>query len=103
MGKEPKRETLDRFFAEALPPRLRRAVKAVCVDMGEPFRLSLQVHLPKARLVYDKLHVLTHTNAAVDETRRAEFFRKGGQRPGLVRGKRWLLLTRWHHLDRDQR
>lgn len=103
MGKERKRETLDRFFAEALPPRLRRAVRAVCVDMWEPFRLSLEVHLPRARIVYDKFHVLKHANAAVDETRRAEFFRKGGHLRGLVRGKRWLLLTRWAHLARDQR
>jgi transposase len=42
MGRERKRETLDRFFAEALPPRRRRAIRAVCVDMWEPFRLSLQ-------------------------------------------------------------
>ncbi len=49
------------------------------------------------------VHVLKHANAAVDETRRAEFFRKGGALRGLVRGKRWLLLTRWGHLDRDQR
>ena len=103
MGTERKRETLDRFFAEALPPRLRRAVKAVCVDMWEPFRLSLKAHLPRARLVYDKFHVLKHANAAVDETRRAEFFRKGGRLRGLMRGKRWLLLTRWSHLDRGQR
>ena len=103
MGKDRKRETLDRFFTEALPPRLRRAVKAVCVDMWEPFRLSLKTHLPRARIVYDKFHVLRHANAAVDETRRAEFFRKGGRLRGLVRGKRWLLLTGWGHLDRDQR
>ena len=93
-GKERKRETLDRFFAEVLPPRLRRAVRAVSVDMWEPFRLSLKVHLPRARIVYDKFHVLKHANAAVDETRRAEFFRKGGRLRGLERGKRWLLLTR---------
>jgi transposase len=37
MGRERKRETLDRFFVEALPPARRRAVRAVCVDMWEPF------------------------------------------------------------------
>lgn len=46
---------------------------------------------------------LQHANAAVDETRRADFFRKGGRLRGLVRGKRWLPLTRWHHLKRDER
>ena len=103
MGQDRKRETLDRFFAEALPPGRRRSIRAVCVDMWEPYAQSLKVHLPHARIVYDKFHVLKHANAAVDETRRAEFFRKGGTLRGLVRGKRWLLLTRWHHLTAEKR
>jgi transposase len=103
VGRERKRETLDRFFAEALPLRRRRAIRAVCVDMWEPFRLSLQAHLPHARLVYDKFHVLRHASEAVDETRRAEFFRKRGTARALVRGKRWLLLRSWTHLDREDR
>jgi len=102
-GLERKRETLDRFFAEALPPPRRRAVRAVCVDMWEPFAQSLRAHLPHARLVYDKFHVLRHVNDAVDETRRTEFFRKGGAARGLLRGKRWLLLRRWAHLEREER
>jgi len=103
LGRERKRETLDRFFAEALPRRRRRFVRAVCVDMWEPFVQSLRVHLPHARIVYDKFHVLRHASAAVDETRRAEFFRKRGEARALVRGKRWLLLRSWIHLDREDR
>ncbi len=34
---------------------------------------------------------------------RAEFFRKGGQWRGLVKGKRWLLLTRWINLSSGKR
>ena len=103
VGLERKQETLDRFFAEALPPARRRAVRAVCVDMWEPFRLSLQEHLPHARIVYDKFHVLRHASEALDETRRAEFFRQGAEARGLIRGKRWLLLPRWAHLDGEER
>ena len=102
-GLERKRETLDRFFAEALPPRRRRAVRAVGVDMWEPFAQSLRAHLPRARIVYDKCHVLRHASEAVDETRRAEFFRQGGAARALVRGKRWLLLRSWTHLARAER
>jgi transposase len=94
---------LDRFFAEALPSRRRRLVRAVCVDMWEPFVQSLRVHLPHARIVYDKFHVLRRASAAVDETRRAEFFRKRGEARALVRGKRWLRLRSWTHLDREDR
>ena len=103
MGQDRKRETLDRYFAEALPRQHRRFVRAVCVDMWEPFVQSLRVHLPHARIVYDKFHVLRHANGAVDETRRAEFFRKRGEARTLVRGKRWLLLRSWTHLDRADR
>jgi transposase len=103
VGPERKRETLERFFAEALPRRRRRTVRAVCVDMWEPFRLSLREHLPHARLVYDKFHVLRHASEAVDETRRAEFFRQGAEARGLIRGKRWLLLRRWMNLDWEER
>ena len=42
---------------------------------------------------------MQHANAAVDEVRRAEFFRKGGRMRGMVKGKRWLLLSRWVNLD----
>ena len=62
VGLERKRETLDRFFVEALPPARRRAVWAVCVDMCEPVWLSLKEHVPHAKIVYDKFDVLRHTS-----------------------------------------
>src|SRR5216683_5823344 len=46
----------------------------------------------------DKFHILQHANAAVDEVRRAEFFRQGVKKRGLIKGKRWLLLSRWKNL-----
>lgn len=55
------------------------------------------------RVVCDKFHVLQRANKAIDEVRRTEFFRKGGRMRGLVKGKRWLLLTRWMNLDSQKR
>jgi transposase len=49
------------------------------------------------------VNIMQHANAAVDEVRRAEFFRKGGQMRGVVKGKRWLLLSRWVNLDSGKR
>ena len=46
---------------------------------------------------------MQHANLAVDEVRRAEFFRKGGRARGVVKGKRWLLLTRWVNLTTANR
>ena len=102
-GPERKKATLDRFFVEYLPPRRRRSVTAVCVDMWQPFLESLREHLPKAAIVFDKFHVMKHVNEAVDETRREEFFRQNPRLRAAMRGKRWLLLTRWHNLPGPKR
>jgi transposase len=103
MGREKKQETLDEFFRSQLSGRQRRGIEAACVDMWEPYRLSLEQWAPGCRIVYDKFHVLQHANLAIDEVRRAEFFRRGGRRRGLVKGKRWLLLSRWVNLERNQK
>jgi transposase len=103
LGQERKKETLDEFFRTELSTKQRGAIAAVCVDMWKPYQLSLEEWAPQARLVYDKFHVLQHANAAIDEVRRAEFFRQGGRRRELVKGKRWLLLSRWVNLESRQK
>src|SRR6185295_19893539 len=40
-GRERKRETLDEFFRTELSSKQRRGIEAACVDMWEPFRLSI--------------------------------------------------------------
>jgi transposase len=98
-GQERKKETLDEFFQTELSAKQRRGIQAACVDMWEPYRLSIEQWAPHCQIIYDKFHIMQHANAAVDEVRRAEFFRKGGRMRGLVKGKRWLLLSRWVNLD----
>lgn len=98
-GQERKKETLDEFFRSQLSARQRRGIEAACVDMWEPYRRSIEEWAPNCQIVYDKFHVMQHANGAIDEVRRAEFFRKGGRLRGLVKGKRWLLLTRWVNLN----
>ena len=102
-GRERKQETLDEFFRTQRSAFQRQAIQAACLDMWEPFRQSLQQWVPHCRIVYDKFHILQHAAAAVDEVRRAEFFRRGGAAREVVRGKRWLLLSSWVHLDRPKK
>jgi len=103
MGPERKKETLDEFFSQQVSAFQRNAIRAACVDMWEPYRQSLEQWVPQCQIIYDKFHVLQHASAAVDEVRRAEFFRKGGRAREIVKGKRWLLLSRWVHLDRKKK
>jgi transposase len=102
-GRERKKETLDEFFQKEVSAGQRMRITAACVDMWEPFRLSIEQWAPNCRIVYDKFHVMQHANKAIDEVRRAEFFRKGGHLRKLVKGKRWLLLSRWVNLTPGKR
>jgi transposase len=102
-GRERKKESLDGFFQTKLSARQRRGIEAACVDMWEPYRRSIEQWAPNCQIIYDKFHIMQHANAAVDEVRRAEFFRKGGRMRGVVKGKRWLLLSRWVNLDRGKK
>ena len=92
-GRERKKETLDDFFRSQLVSRQRKGIEAACVDMWEPFRKSVEKWVLQRQMVDEKFHVLQHANDAIDEVRRAEFFWQGPKKRGLIKGKKWLLLS----------
>jgi transposase len=102
-GTTRKKETLDEFFRSQLRKPQRKRIEAACVDMWEPFRLSIEEWAPQCKIVYDKFHILQHANDAIDEVRKAEFFRQGKHKRGLIKGKKWLLMSRWKNLTLSQR
>jgi transposase len=102
-GKTRKKETLDEFFRDELWPGQRKRIEAACVDMWEPFRLSIEKWAPQCKIVYYKFHIVQHANDAIDEVRKAEFFRQGKRKRGLIKGKKWLLMSRWKNLTVLQR
>jgi len=50
--------------------------------------LSIEHWAPQCKIVYDKVHIMQHANAAIDEVRKAEFFRQGPKKRGLIKGKK---------------
>lgn len=102
-GNERKKQTLDEFFRSQLSRAQRNRITVACMDMWEPFRQSVNEWAKRCAVVYDKFHIMQHANQAVDEVRRAEFFRKGKAMRELVKGKRWLLLSRWVNLSSNKK
>jgi transposase len=102
-GRERRRETLDQFFRSQLRSPQRKRIEAACLDMWEPFRLSIHHWAPQCKIVYDRFHIMQLANAAIDEVRKAEFFRQGPKKRGLIKGKKWLLLSRWKNLTQPHR
>ena len=61
-GQQRVKEYLDRL---SQPER----VKAVAMDMHEPFRQAVRMCLPWSKVVADKFHLIRHINGAVDKVR----------------------------------
>src|SRR5258708_11846203 len=102
-GRGRKKETLDEFFRSQLRSRQRKRIEAAWVDMRESVRLSIEQWASQCQIIYDKFHIMQHANDAIDEVRQAEFFRQGSKKRGLIKGKKWLLLSRWKNLTYPHR
>jgi len=102
-GRERKKETLDEFFRSQLSSRQRKRIEAACVDMWFRFGRASRKWAPQCKIVYDKFHILPARQRRIDEVRRAEFFRQGKKKRGLIKGKKWLLMSRWKNLTGGQR
>lgn len=67
-------------------------VKAMAMDMHEPFRQVVQECLPNAKVVVDKFHVIRHINEAVDKVRnRHQGGNAKGKRRDLFRSRYTML------------
>ena len=55
-----------------IPEKIRENVKAVAVDMWEPFLTGIKTVLPDAAIVHDKYHIVSYLTKAVDQVRRLE-------------------------------
>ena len=102
IGEGRERDTLDAFFAKLGTKRSRR-LRVVTMDMWQGYIGSVQAHAPLAEIVFDRFHIERYLTQAVEEVRRQEFFRRGGIYRDAVRGKKWLLLTKFRRLRRRKR
>jgi transposase len=86
--------------------RLRRSgakVEAVATDMSIAYIEAVVKHLPSARLVFDRFHVIKLYNDKLSELRRDLYHQfKDTMQKKVLKGARWLLLKRPEHLDPDR-
>jgi len=97
IGKGKEEQTLKQFFDKLGPRRSRRLV-AVTLDMAQSYISAIRDHAPQADLVFDRFHIERHLTEAVNEVRKAEFWRRGGRQREAIRGKKFLLLKKRRRL-----
>jgi transposase len=98
--------------ADALKPFWRRLrpsgakIKAVAMDMSAGYRAAVTANLPKAKIVFDRFHVVKLFNDKLSDLRRA-LHREATDvlHKQVLKGTRWLLLKNPENLDatRDEK
>jgi len=91
VGQGKGRETIDRFFNEALSPAQKKRVRWASCDMSRAYIEAIKHHCPEAKLVIDRFHVVKALNGAVDEVRKEQWRLLGHDGRKAIKGLRWLL------------
>jgi transposase len=95
--------------ADALKPFWRKLksskakIRAVATDMSPAYISAVLKNLPKARLVFDRFHVVKLLNEKLTELRR-QLYREAvdGLEKDVLKGIRWLLLKNPENLDEEK-
>lgn len=78
---------------KTLPAAQRGQVRAVALDMWDPYMAAARTNAAQADIVHDKFHVAKYLSKAVDGVRKKEHRELRGQDSELLKGTKYLWLT----------
>jgi transposase len=83
--------------------RLSKAkIEAVAMDMSGAYWAAVVAALPKAKVVFDRFHIIKLMNEKLDDLRRALVREAQGPLKLVIKGTRYLLLMRGDILKEEQ-
>jgi len=101
VGKGKGRETIDKFFNEALSDYQKNKIKFASCDMSRAYIGAIEDNCPNAVLVLDRFHIVKALNEAVDEVRKEQWRNATSKNRKSLKGLRWLLFK--HSSNRSKR
>jgi transposase len=78
-------------------------IQLAVMVMWKTFRNGTEKHAPHAAILYDKFHVLSHLNEALDKVRKKEYARLLEKDRQYVKGQKYILLSRWKKFSLEGR
>lgn len=93
VGEDRKQESLEEYF-RPMSPKEKTRIEAIAMDMWDPYVAAVREQVPEGvkKIVYDRYHIMTHLNKAVDTVRKQESrdFREAGDE--RLTGSKYLWL-----------
>jgi transposase len=101
-GEGRKENDMDTFFT-VLGEKKTKRIRLAVMDMWPAFRNSVNRHAPKAKILFDKFHIIKHLSKAMDEVRRQEYKRVSDDTRKFIKGQRYTLLSHKENLTLEGR
>ena len=99
----PSREQCElKCWFDTLSAAQKKAIRVVSMDMWRPYRSFIEQHLPQARIVADRFHVMKQLNDQLTKARRQIQRTADAQTKEALKGSRWLLVSNRDTLDPAQ-
>jgi transposase len=101
MGEDRKQATLEAFF-DAMSQKQRDGIRAVAMDMWDPFIAAVRAKVPNARIVFDLFHVVKAFGKVIDAVRIDQARQAAAADKSVYKGSKFLLLKNRANLERDE-
>jgi transposase len=104
VAEDRKESSLDGFW-DTLSDEQRSGIRAVAMDMWDPYVNSVRVHVEHAdqKIVFDKFHIAKHLGEAVDQVRRNENRQLRASGDDRLKGTRYDWLRNPAEMDAKDR
>lgn len=93
VGDNREQTSLEQYY-KRFSPEERSQVKAVAMDMWDPFIAATKAFIPQAKnkIVFDRFHVMKQVTEAVDKVRKEEHKQLKEQGIEVLKGTKYLFL-----------
>ena len=104
IGDDRKQTSLDAYY-QSLSKKPLAGIKAVAMDMWDPFVASTVAHVPdgKNKIVFDRFHIMQHMLEAVDDVRKWEHGLLRAEGDETLKGTKYLWLFTEENLPEPSR
>jgi transposase len=101
VGKKRRARTLKRFF-RMLSRRQRRQIKAIAMDMWDPYIKAVKHYCRTTKIVFDLFHVKKEFSKVINTVRHRAYLKACGEDREVLKGSKFLLLSNRTRLSRSE-
>ena len=91
------------LFLQRLSKSIRKNIKAVAMDMWDPYIKAFKEYCPKALIVFDHFHIVAAFSKVIDKIRAQQYRIADTDGKNLMKRCRFLLLKNPENLKKEQR